>query len=387
MARQTGAASITVTNTNDSGPGSLRQALAIANNGDRINFAVTGAITLTSGGLSVTKDVTISGPGANQLAVNGTQALFVFGVFPQRTVSISGLRIRNAQVGVYNNQGTVSVSNCVLSGNSAAGLYNNSSQNSIGASMTVANSNISNNSGTGAYNNQGTLAVSNCALSGNSGDGMSNFETLTVSDCVISGNSGNGIANGLNLTVVNSNVSDNGLIGISHSSGDFVVVTTTIRSTTVSSNSAGGVVANVGGAGVRVDVTITDSTGSGNSYYGGIHAEGGPNVTIINSTISGNSANAGFPAGDSGGGIHGSGEVIVENSTISDNSAATSGGGIYEFGASFFLSLHVRNSTITGNSAPSGGGIYNNGETSVVTIRNGSHGTKHPAARSAAGAL
>ena len=172
MARQTGAASITVTNTNDSGPGSLRQALAIANNGDRINFAVTGAITLTSGGLSVTKDVTISGPGANQLAVNGTQALFVFGVFPQRTVSISGLRIRNAQVGVYNNQGTVSVSNCVLSGNSAAGLYNNSSQNSIGASMTVANSNISNNSGTGAYN-QGTLTVSSCVLSDNSNAGIS----------------------------------------------------------------------------------------------------------------------------------------------------------------------------------------------------------------------
>jgi hypothetical protein len=45
------AATITVTNTNDSGPGSLRQALANANNGDRINFSVTGAIALTSGGL------------------------------------------------------------------------------------------------------------------------------------------------------------------------------------------------------------------------------------------------------------------------------------------------------------------------------------------------
>ena len=139
------AATITVTNTNDSGPGSLRQALANANNGDRINFAVTGAISLTSGGLGITKNVTISGPGFNQLTVNGNQALFAFGVFPQRTVSISGLRIRNAQVGVYNNQGTVSVSNCVLSGNSSAGLYNHT-----GASMTVANSNISNNSGTGA---------------------------------------------------------------------------------------------------------------------------------------------------------------------------------------------------------------------------------------------
>src|SRR5437762_2781254 len=74
------AATITVTNTNDSGPGSLRQVLANANNGDTISFTVTGTIALTSGGLPVTKNVTISGLGANQLAVNGNQALFVFGV-------------------------------------------------------------------------------------------------------------------------------------------------------------------------------------------------------------------------------------------------------------------------------------------------------------------
>jgi hypothetical protein len=44
---------ITVTNTNDSGPGSLRQALAGANDLDTINFAVTGTIALTSGGLMI----------------------------------------------------------------------------------------------------------------------------------------------------------------------------------------------------------------------------------------------------------------------------------------------------------------------------------------------
>ena len=141
------AATITVTNTNDSGAGSLRQALAVAHDGDIITFAVSGTITLTSGGLGVFKNVTISGPGADQLSIDGNQALFVFGVFPQRTVTISGLLIRNAQVGVYNNQGTLTVSNCVLSGNSSAGLYNYA-----GASMTVANSIISNNSGTGVDN-------------------------------------------------------------------------------------------------------------------------------------------------------------------------------------------------------------------------------------------
>jgi parallel beta-helix repeat protein len=424
MARQTGAATIIVTNTNDSGPGSLRQALANANNGDTINFAVTGAITLTSGGLGITKNVTISGPGANQLAVNGNQALFVFGVFPQRTVNISGLRIRNGQVGVYNNQGTVSVSNCALSGNSSAGLYNH-----VGASMTLANSNISNNSGTGADNqgtltvsscvlsdnsnagisNSGTVTVSNCALIGNSG-GMTSFGTLTVSYCEISGNSGDGIFNGgtltvsncalsgntydgignrafgtASLTVVNSNVSDNGGIGISNYVEESTTLTVTMRSTTVSGNSAGGVLAQGGGVifGGSIQVTVTDCTVSGNSFWGGIHATGLTNLTVTNSTISGNSANTGFPGGDSGGGIYGA--DLVENSTISGNSAATTGGGIYggvieivnstisgnSAGTSgggiynFPYSLNVANSTITGNSAPSGGGIYNVGSLEV----------------------
>jgi hypothetical protein len=57
------AATIRVTNTNDSGPGSLRQALTIANDGDTIGFAVTGTINLTSGELVIDKNIIISGPG------------------------------------------------------------------------------------------------------------------------------------------------------------------------------------------------------------------------------------------------------------------------------------------------------------------------------------
>jgi hypothetical protein len=60
------AGTITVTNTNDSGLGSLRQALADANDGDTIDFSVTGTISLTTGELLVDKSVTISGPGAQQ---------------------------------------------------------------------------------------------------------------------------------------------------------------------------------------------------------------------------------------------------------------------------------------------------------------------------------
>src|SRR4029077_17748746 len=84
---------ITVTNTNDSGPGSLRQALVDANDGDTIEFAVTGTITLMSGQLLVDKSLTISGPGANSFTVDGNANSGVFFIDSGTTVAISGLTI------------------------------------------------------------------------------------------------------------------------------------------------------------------------------------------------------------------------------------------------------------------------------------------------------
>src|SRR5215470_8147779 len=61
---------IVVTNTNDSGPGSLRDALAVANDGDTIDATgISGTISLTSGELQITHAVTINGPGAGSLLV------------------------------------------------------------------------------------------------------------------------------------------------------------------------------------------------------------------------------------------------------------------------------------------------------------------------------
>jgi len=68
-----------VTNTNDSGAGSLRQALAIANDGDTIDATgISGVISLTSGELLVSHSVTINGPNANVLAVDGNMISRVF---------------------------------------------------------------------------------------------------------------------------------------------------------------------------------------------------------------------------------------------------------------------------------------------------------------------
>jgi hypothetical protein len=92
------AATITVTNTNDGGPGSLRQALAIAQDGDTIQFSVTGTIILTSGPLSVpeSKVINISGPGASALVVNGNATTFLFRL-GRGTVSISDLALTNGR--------------------------------------------------------------------------------------------------------------------------------------------------------------------------------------------------------------------------------------------------------------------------------------------------
>lgn len=90
---------ITVTNTNDSGPGSLRQALADANDGDTINFdpALNGqTILLTTAELAIAKNVTISGPGANLLAVSRDQnapGFRIFHVAPNHTVIFRGSRL------------------------------------------------------------------------------------------------------------------------------------------------------------------------------------------------------------------------------------------------------------------------------------------------------
>ena len=119
---------ITVTNTNDSGSGSLRQALADASNGDTINFAVTGTIGLTSGELLVDHSITISGPGAENLAVNGNSKSRVFHIGSAQTVTISGLTITNGDAsdnggGIDNDHAMLTLSNCVVAANAAPFPY------------------------------------------------------------------------------------------------------------------------------------------------------------------------------------------------------------------------------------------------------------------------
>ena len=66
---------LTVINTSDSGPGSLRRAIADGASGDTIVFDATvfatpQTINLTSGELTLNKSLTIDRPGANQLTID-----------------------------------------------------------------------------------------------------------------------------------------------------------------------------------------------------------------------------------------------------------------------------------------------------------------------------
>jgi hypothetical protein len=126
--------------------------------------------------------------------------------------------------------------------------------------------------------------------------------------------------------------------------------TLTLISSTISGNSAnlrGGGIYNDGGT-----VTLTNSTLSGNTAGtegGGLYTYFGA-VTLVNSTVSGNTA------GTEGGGLYNfSATLNLVNSTVSGNTATTDGGGVYNRGGT----VSLVNSTVSGNTADQGGGVYN----------------------------
>src|SRR5437867_1668655 len=86
------AVTIPVTSRLDDGsPGTLREAIANASDGDAIDASgISGTIFLANGELLVNKSVTILGPGPDLLAVDGNHISRVFHIAPGKTVTVSG---------------------------------------------------------------------------------------------------------------------------------------------------------------------------------------------------------------------------------------------------------------------------------------------------------
>jgi hypothetical protein len=344
-----------VVNSNDSltdyslAEGSFRQALlnanAIAGN-DTITFNLPAGpqtINLTGVLPDISGDVTITNTtGSSNLTVRRDTGGFyrIFKVNSGVTATFEGFTIANGftledGAGIYNDGGTVNVTNGTFSDNEAFRTFSDN------LAFDYAGR------GGGISNNSGTVNVTNGTFSGNSaysGGGISNNGpgTVKVANSTFSGNKGVGITLGLPVLVDGAAISNIG-------------GTVEVTNSTLSGNDAGG--------------------GSG----GGIYNSQGGTVKVTNSTLSGNKVGGFFDRGLFGGGIYNdNGTVEVTNSTLSGNettNAGSRGAGIYNQAGTVTLT----NSTISDNKvnpsnkaplfpllySPAGGGIWNGGTVNV----------------------
>ena len=237
------AATFAVTNTQDSGGGSLRAAIIAANDAptddtivfDSQTFAARQTIVLNGSRLQIFNNgkLTLTGPAAG-VVVSGAGKNLVFYVDPQAVVEMSRLTVSGggnvpSGGGIYN-AGTLTLSYSTVSGNSArsngspqsdgGGIYN-------AGTLTIANSTIAGNSaayGGGIYSSGGTLTLFNTTVSNNSagyfGGGIyNNAHNTSLSNCTFASNSAGSNGGGLHnnfapgsysFSVANTLFADNG---------------------------------------------------------------------------------------------------------------------------------------------------------------------------------
>lgn len=358
----TNAATFTVTNTSNAGPGSLRQAIADANSHvyvkDTILFAagVSGTISLTSGSgpqngaLLIRDPVVIEGPGPDKLTINanGNDAFRVFQVdYGTTDTVISGLTLSNGRTGI-NGSGngafySFAVRNCVITGMSGEGI-------SGAHILTLENSRVTNNGGGVAAHR---LRVTGSVIAGNAARGMVANDEISLVDSIVSGNLGNG------LTIAPARYPR---------ANEFSPII--VQNSVVSGNNGDGVYS----ANIGANLTVTESTIADNTRHGIALVEFDPagygeysatefHAVIQNSTISGN-AKAGLLAHtgdfyaeyfDSAPFVTGASDIQTDNTTIVGNG---DGGLILVLGSGGSIAPGgINRSTIAGNAAKSGSGI------------------------------
>ncbi|MEG4013287.1 MULTISPECIES: DUF4347 domain-containing protein, partial [unclassified Microcoleus] len=392
-------ATVTVTNNNDSGPGSLRSAIASAAAGDIIQFASSLAnqtIVLTSGQLVINKNLTVDAISAANLTISGNNTSRVILTEGSTNVTLKNLIVANGKVSGTdpNNETTSAGGGIKTGGNSTLTLENCQVNNNVAgfgggvhtgfrSTTTVINSKFSDNDGSLADNTErggGAIATK----SGGS---------LTIRDSEFTNNKGSlgGAVNNLlgSLTIENSkftgNRTEKGVGGAVYVDGANasgpnatpgpVGGNVIIRGSTFDGNIASG----EGGAaflfGYPPDTVVLEnstfinnkavknSSGSGGSGGGVRH--GNADLTVTNCTFANNTAD------DNGGGLWlgENGNVSIVNSTFSGNTAAKQGGGIVVGNRDSF-STNIVNSTLANNTAGEySGGIATFGN-QPITVKN-----------------
>ena len=327
-----GADSNTGDNVCDDGAGNctLRAAIQQANatpGADTITFTVTGTIHLATALPNLSTDITVSGPGANQLTISrDTDGFYSINVAPGVTAGISGLTLTGGAVspfpirngGGITNGGTLNLMSCAVSDNIGPGIVNYDA-----GKLTLTNCTVSGNTDQGIDISTGTVNVINSTVSGNS----------------VNGGFGAGIENGGVLKITGSTISGN-----TGGSGLFNHSTATIENSTVSGNTAGA------GAGIYNNGTLT----------------------LTNVTVSGNTATVN--RFDGGGGIENGGTLTLTNCTVTDNVAAGGGGGIFGGNVTDFRNTIIYGNVSTAGLGPNLLGTFNSqdynliGNTSNATI-------------------
>jgi hypothetical protein len=183
--------SFIVTSAADSGPGTLRNTVAAAHNGDTIGFdpsLVGKTIALTSGAITIKASLAITGPG---VTVSGSNLDRVFNVNGGLTVGLTGLTITGGSVvggnggGILNDSSNLTLTDCTVIGNTAVDIAND--QGLMGGGIV-----------SGAQ--MGSLDIEACLIANNSVSGpgggagggvafSNTFGTLTIHDSTFTGNS------------------------------------------------------------------------------------------------------------------------------------------------------------------------------------------------------
>jgi hypothetical protein len=179
-----------------------------------INFSITETITLATALPSLNHpNLTISGPGANSLAVQrstagGTPNFRIFTINGGKTVAISGLTIANGYVstdgGGIANFGSLTITGCAITDNYANGGGGILSFAILNMSDSTLSGNRAGFDGAGMYNINGSASLTNCTISANTSVGggsggivslaYSGFSaSLSLTNCTVTGNSGSKI--------------------------------------------------------------------------------------------------------------------------------------------------------------------------------------------------